>query len=233
MLLALPAPADDVVIVVAAVCAGTVCAGRHAVCTHARLLTDLCSLASCSGPWHKCGSLGVLMCANDLAALWLRCLAVYVEWPMLRPALITACWLIDERPRDTRHTQARARMRHADRQNTYLKNARDDARVRNTPRDVYRFNVPPFRNGRTVPLVQPSLALRTHCSAAACRHHENQRIVRVAGDVALPWRAAKWFPCRYVGVRPLAQGLPDTPMVRAPQHGVVNGRVGRLGEVVA
>ena len=51
-------------------------------------------------------------------------------------------------------------MRHADRQNTYLKNARDDARVRNTPRDVYRFNVPPFRNGRTVPLVQPSLALR-------------------------------------------------------------------------
>ena len=168
MLLALPAPADDVVIVVAAVCAGTVCAGRHAVCTHARLLTDLCSLASCSGPWHKCGSLGVLMCANDLAALWLRCLAVYVEWPMLRPALITACWLIDERPRDTTHEHEHAcGMRtykiHTSRMLVMMR----ACALRNAM--CSDLIVPPFRNGCTIPLVQPHsrCALQRSCLSAS------------------------------------------------------------------
>ena len=220
MLLALPAPADDVVIVVAAVCAGTVCAGRHAVCTHARLLTDLCSLASCSGPWHNCGSVGCASCAlNDLAALWLRCSScAFGEWPMLRPDLITAGWLIGGRP-----THAPHKHEHACGMRTYkIHTSRMLVMMRACAiRHAMCTDSMFRRSAMAAPFFWCSLTRAAQRSAAARRHHKNQRmraLLRMSHQLVRHEGGSRvdGFGCQHWGFR-------RTEWCTGPQHGVICG----------
>ena len=115
----------------------------------------------------------VLMCANDLAALWLRCLAVYVEWPMLRPALI--CWLADRRKAHARVTHRHERtcgMRTYKIHTSRMLVLMSACVLRNAMCTDYVFR----RSAMAAPFFGAAVIRAARCSAAAPRHHENQRM---------------------------------------------------------
>ena len=148
-------------------------------CMHAHETAALLTSAlwtSCCGPWHKCRSGLCFMCAN---AKWPGCAdmigCAFGEWPMLRPALTEP----QEATRDARSTtQTQSRMRHADKHiHTSRMIVLSSARAL---RNAAQSNLC-CRFAAAVPANRTHFCARAaHRSAAARRHHKNDRGARLA-----------------------------------------------------